>query len=263
MQIATYIKPRPVRGFFFGEYCATFQVYKKLEKMAVSPCNNHILELLKEKSSNKQFIFRQTKALFAEMQQVISTISTELNEHICNIDKSVVVDYQIVSEYEARLFFSGDVVAYLMHTNVFTLDKKHPLWKSSYLKEDPKRGYFGVIYMYNFLADSLRFGRVNDYGSLLGRIFINKEKHFFVEGKRQFGFLYNNLPRDIFDEVAMRQIVEKSMIHALEFDLTPPEITEVREMAVGQILASEARAQTTTRKKVGYKFSFDADKAPK
>ena len=29
-------------------------------------------------------------------------------------------------------------------------------------------------------------------GYCIGRIFINKENHYFVEGKRQLGFLYND-----------------------------------------------------------------------
>ena len=32
----------------------------------------------------------------------------------------------------------------------------------------------------------------NDLGYLIGRIFINHENHFMVQGKRQLGFLYND-----------------------------------------------------------------------
>ena len=53
-----------------------------------------------------------------------------------------------------------------------------------------------MINIYNFLADSFKYNRLNDVGYLVGRVFLNKDLHYFVEGKRQLGFLYNDFVND-------------------------------------------------------------------
>ena len=67
-----------------------------------------------------------------------------------------------------------------MHTNTFSFDKSHQIWNSSYVKEDEYKAYCGVINVYNFLSDSFKYNRANDLGYMIGRLFINKEKHFFT-----------------------------------------------------------------------------------
>jgi hypothetical protein len=45
---------------------------------------------------------------------------------------------------------------------------------------------------YDFLADSYEYGRLNDTGFLIGRLFINRESHFQLEGKGDLGMLYRD-----------------------------------------------------------------------
>lgn len=223
-------------------------------------CNPEILKLLSEKASVKQFVFRQTKKLFNEFKKVLEAVANELNQNICDIDANVVVEFKDTGMFEAQIHFSGDVIVFQMHTNVFTFEPNHMIWKNSYVKEDTMRAYFGVIHMYNFLSDSFRYNRNSDYGYLMGRLFINKDKHFFVEGKRQFGFLYNNLAEDGIDAERMRQIVEKCIIYALDFDLTTPDFNQMREITVGQMLAQGDYVNMSTRKKLGFRLSYDKNK---
>ena len=180
--------------------------------MKESACNQDILNLLAGKASTKQLVFRQTKDVFKEFKALLKTIADELNSNICKIDKKVVVEYFDNGELEAEIRFSGDALIFHMHTNTFTFDKSHFTNQHSYIKKEPLNGYFGLISMYNFLADSLRYNRPNDVGHLLGRLFINREKHFFVDGKRQFAFMYNNPAEDIATEVTLRGIIEKTII---------------------------------------------------
>lgn len=225
--------------------------------MAEVNCNKEILKLLAEKSSTKQFVFRQTKDLFRIFGDQLAQIATELSSNICNIDQSVVVQKKDIGEFETHIFFSGDAIVYQMHTNVFTFDKSHHIWKTSYIKDDPMRAYFGVIHMYNFLADSFKYNRESDYGHLLGRIYVNKDMHFFMEGQRQFAFLFNDVQNDVFDEAQMRKIIEKSIEHSLDFDLTVPNMTDYSEVTLGQIQQFGSALSLTTRKKLGFKFSFE------
>lgn len=227
--------------------------------METKPCNQKILQILSEKSSTKQLVFRETKKMYQIFEAESARIAEELNSNICNIDNTVVVEYKNVSDFEGQLHFSGDVIVLNMHSNVFTFEEDHLIWKSSYIKEDPMRAYFGVIRIYNFLADSFKQNRTSDYGHLMGRIFINKDKHFFMEGAKQFAFKYNNVAQDVFDEEKMREIIEQSMILSLDFDLTVPDFNEQSEITVGQIQQIGSLQSVSTRKKLGFKFKAEND----
>lgn len=222
-------------------------------------CNPKIIELLSTKSSTKQLVFRQTKDMFALLKKCLQEIADQLNNQICNVDSSVVVDYVDRGEYEAEIRFSGDVIIFQMHTNVFTFDKTHGIWKNGYVREDGMRAYFGMINMFNFLSDSLKYNRLGDVGHLIGRVFVNKDKHFFVEGKRQFGYQFNNVAGDVLDEDKLKKIVEMSLIYALDFDLTTPDFNLNREVTVHQIQAMSSDLKSSTSKKLGFRFKSNIE----
>jgi hypothetical protein len=226
-------------------------------------CNQDILNLLAGKASTKQLVFRQTKDVFKTFKELLKTIADELNSNICKIDKEVVVEYFDNGEFEAEIRFSGDALIFHMHTNSFTFDKNHFTSKNSYIKKEPLNGYFGLISMYNFLADSLRYNRINDIGHLVGRVFVNREKHFFVDGKRQFGFMYNSPETDLVTKETLRDVIEKTIIYALDFDLTSPNFNDVRMVSVSQIRSISNELKISTSKKLGFKMSTDKEQHPK
>ena len=114
-----------------------------------------ILETLKTKACLKQDVFKKTKDIFqnfkSEAQQLVDELSTEMNL----VDKDVTVEFINKDDYEFHIKFGGDILVFFMHTNVFDFAKSHPIWKTSYLKDDELRAYCGMINVYNFLADSL------------------------------------------------------------------------------------------------------------
>ena len=188
---------------------------------------------------------------------MLKTITSELNSNICKIDKEVVVEYIDKGDFEAEIRFSGDALIFNMHTNVFTFEKSHFTNQNSYIKNEPLNGYFGLISMYNFLADSLRYNRVNDVGHLLGRLFINREKHFFVDGTRQFSFMYNDPSTDQTTPELLRDIIEKTIAYALDFDLTLPNFKDVQYVSVNQIRSINNELKMSTSKKLGFRMSSD------
>lgn len=123
------------------------------------------------------------------------------------VDKRIVIDYKDKGEFEIELRVAGDILFFYMHTNIFEFEKSHPLWKTSYLKENEFNSYCGTIQIYNFLSDSFKYNRMNDVGYMIGRIFINKDAHFYVEGKRQLGFLYNDFANAVIDKSSLRAVV--------------------------------------------------------
>ncbi len=215
-------------------------------------CNQAILDALSTKSSTKQLVARQTHTAFGELKETLKTVAEELNANICTIDRSVVVDYTERSEREAMIRFSGDVLIFHQLTNAYTVDDRHEIKKLSYVKEDPLRAYFGVINFYNFLNDSLVYNRLGDVGHLLGRIWINKDRHFFVEGKRQFSFLYNDLSRDVLDTDKLRGIVESAMSYAIDYDLTAPAFADVRELTLYQMENISQELRVRKKAQMGY-----------
>jgi len=99
--------------------------------------------------------------------------------------------------------------------------------------------------------------RLHDLGYLIARIFINKDKHFYVEGKRQLGFLYNDFQNMVMNEVYMRAICESAILYALDFDLLVPPYDQVKQITVQQRVAEHIQATQTTAKRLGFRFQAD------
>lgn len=227
--------------------------------MAKSRGKDMILKLLKEKSSLKQDVFHRNIAVFEELKQVIKEIASGLKNDAEKTDKRIVIDYREKGSYEIELKVAGDILFFHMHTNVFTFDKSHPIWKTSYVRDDPSRAYCGMINIYNFLADSFKYNRVNDVGYMIARIFINNELHYFVEGKRQLGFLYHDFPNKVIDRQALKNIVESAILYALDFDLFAPPFEAIQEISVSQILEASENMRIKTGKRLGFRFQADSD----
>ena len=127
----------------------------------------------------------------------------------------------------------------------------------AYVQENRDNSYIGVINIYNFLSDSLKYNRSADEGYLVGRIFINREKCFFVEGKRQtlvrpMAFGQRKIDRD-----ALVEIIETAMHYALNFDLLMPPYEENIRVTVDQFNSKLDNSKFTTGKRLSYDFSID------
>ena len=218
-----------------------------------------IIKLLEEKSTLKQDIFHNLIARFAEFQTQLKDTADDLSGHMKKVDKRVLVEYKDKGEFESELRVAGDLLIFHMHTNIFEFDKGHPLWKTSYIKDNPKNSYCGMIVVYNFLADSFKFNRVNDVGYMVARIFINKDNHYFVEGKRQMGFLYNDFSNGVMDTGSIKKVVESIILYSLDFDLLTPPFDSVKEVSVMEIQETANAMQIKTGKRLGFRFQADSD----
>jgi len=218
-----------------------------------------IIKSLKEKSSMKQDVYENTLRAFNMMKSVGFDIVREIKANPKLKDKRVIIDYRERGDFEFELRISGDLLIFSMHTNIFEFDKDHLMWRSSYIKEDNFRSYCGLINVYNFLNDSFRYNRIADLGYLIGRVFINKEKHYFLEGKRQLGFLHNDFVNDVIDEKAIKTILESIILYCLNFDLYTPPFDSIREISVSEMQAANENMQIKTGKRLGFRFQADED----
>jgi len=215
---------------------------------------DRIIGALKDRASNKQSIYRTTRGIYNQLKDIIKSFSGELHTEINGIDENVAVKYKEYGEYEIQLKFSGDVLIFSMHTNVFNFDDNHFLRKTKYVKDDPTLAYCGMIQIHNFLADSYKFNRLNDVGYLIGRIFINREKHFMVEGKGQLGFLFNDFQSNIATKEALTKIVEAAMLYTIDFDLLVPPYNQVSKLSLAQQIAQRGTTALKTGKRVGFEY---------
>lgn len=222
-----------------------------------------ITELLLDKGSMKQDVAANTAQAFhyfkSQAKEMANTLSVQLKED----DKRLRIEFVDKGEFMFQLQFAGDTLIFYRHSNVFEFEKGHRLWKTPYLAEDDQRSYCGIINVFNFLTDSLLYNRFNDRGYLVARIFINKEKHYYVEGKRQLSFLYNNFTEQVFDEKSAQSIMESAMLYCLDFDLYTPPYESMKEIGVSDIMEQSTNLNIATAKRMGFRFSADDDIAMK
>jgi len=228
-----------------------------LLKITSMDSENNIIKLLKEKACTKQNVYQITKKVFGEIQEVLSAKATRLNEVVS--DDDVIVSYEESGDFDAKLKFSGDTLLFHMHTNVFDFDPSHQIHKTLYVKDDKMRSFCGVINIYNFLSDSLKYNRLNDAGFLIARIFINKDSHYFVEGSDELGFLFNDFINQQINKDQLENIINSAMEYSLNFDLETPEFNDVKIVSVHQILDINNNHKIKTAKRLGFKFSHETN----
>lgn len=218
----------------------------------MSEARKKIVEILETKSVHKQSVFKNTVSSFNLIkdlgQQLVTKVGNELKEQ-----ETLKLSYEDLNAYECGIYFAGDMLLLNMHTNVFTFDRGNQIWRNRYIKEDNKRAYFGVVHVYNFLADSFKYNRQNDSGVLLCRIFINSEGHFFAEGHRNLVRPVSNLEHQVINEESITFLLEECMKYALNFDLTAPPFGEVMTASVSNLRSNRSELQMRTTKKLGYR----------
>jgi hypothetical protein len=216
-----------------------------------------ILQELTEKSVTKQNVYNTALAVFNEIKEVLTEVQDHFNEKLSDIDKRVMFSFEDNGIFDAKLKFSGDVLLFHMHSNIFEFNREHAIWKISYIQDNPYASYCAIINIYNFLADSFKYNRYEDLGYLIARIFVNKDRHYFVEGKRQLGFLYNDFGKSTIDKKALKEIIETAISYALEFDLLVPPYDHVKIASVAQMTQKLELARMRTGKRLGFRFNSD------
>ncbi|WP_210465531.1 MULTISPECIES: hypothetical protein [Rufibacter] len=212
-----------------------------------------IFEGLRQKSTTKQAIFRNTRTIFEQLRACSIELVDNLRKRINEVDSNVVIEYRSINDFEFHIKFSGDLLMFVMHSNVITLPEDHELMKSRYVDEDFRRRFFGHIMAYNFMADSIKYNRLNDPGYLLGRVLINIENHFYLEGVKQLDLTYNDMARNVITEETLRLFIESAMVASVNNDLIAPDVEEIRKITVKQKLEEQ---QVSTPQKVGFSFSY-------
>lgn len=217
---------------------------------SLSLCNQIV-----KKSALLSSVIDNTKEAFVIFSQTAQEIIKQMQQTAP--DTKFV--FQNNSELEFEIRFGEDILIFTMHTNVFEFSRQHEVMKLPYVTQDKERSFCGMINIYNFLSDSFDYDRDYDIGYLIGRVFINKDNHYFIEGKREVGLLYSNFNTSIINNESISSIILSSMEYANNFDLLVPPFDEVKTISVGEMKMNSSAKRIITAKRLGFEFQQDRE----
>lgn len=225
--------------------------------MADSSQTKELIETLIQKASLKQKVYANTIKVFNDFKNVIRSIYEDSVDNVTKHPDNLLFTYEERGSFGVKFTFGGDILFFIMHTNIFEFPRDHIVMKTSYVKEENDRSYCGMINIYNFIADSFKYNRINDLGYMIGRVFVNKDFHYFIEGKRELGFIYTNFNDSIINKEAIRTIVESAILYTIKFDLLTPPYDQVKEVTVLDMMSAFNNMKLKTGKRLGFRFQGD------
>ncbi|MCD4696718.1 MAG: hypothetical protein K8S16_10815 [Bacteroidales bacterium] len=218
-----------------------------------------LFDSLVKKATLKQLVYRNTLNTLKLLKKGMLDLADKYENLDSEDAKKIPFIYIDKSKFEAELKFAGDTLVFMMHTNVFEFPRDHEIVKSQYVKEDKERSFCGIINIFNFLSDSFKYNRIYDVGYLIGRIFVNKDMNYFIEGKREIGFLFTNFGNSVMNQKNACTILESSIYYTINFDLLTPPYERVKEVTVQEFNAAVDSMQIKTGKRLGFKFQADIE----
>lgn len=210
---------------------------------------NNILKKLQTTSKLKYNLFELTETLFRQLEAICHEISDEIKE-ANKEDKPIPIKLEKINDFEFTFRIGGDVLVFILQSNIVRLPDDTYLSKSKYLKEDNSLKYFGQILIYNFISDTITYGRLDDPGYLIGRILLNRENKFFLEGDRKIVYSFPELRDNPVTKEKMRSLVEQMVISALDNDLLAPAFQDIMLITYHQKL--EHTSSMGNIKKIGF-----------
>ena len=211
---------------------------------------HHITDLIDSKCSIKQLTYRNLQELFVQMKDEAKRLIADILDHAKKTDRDITLEVINVSENEFHLKIAGDMLVFLLHSNIVVQPDSHGFNTTPYVMENTMRKYLGQINVYNFMADSFKFNRINDPGYLIARMFINSEKHFIVEGDGQLNFMFEPISKAPVSSPDISIFLQLAISQAMDNDLVTPPFPDIRRITLQQKLLRSAMMG------MGYKIGF-------
>jgi hypothetical protein len=213
-----------------------------------------IKDMLENKSTAKQAAYRHVCRAFQILTSHAKMIIDELKQRVKPDDPDVTVSFNVTSEHEFDVKLAGDMLIFVMNTNIVTFEDSHPILKEAYIMENDVNRYFGQIMIYNFMADSLKFNRMNDPGYLLARLMINHENRFFIEGEKDLAS-YNGISEKPLTDRDLINLVNLALKMAIENDLVTPAFTNIKSITLNQ--KKDHALELGGAQKIGFRMSYE------
>ncbi len=216
----------------------------------------YIQKLLESKSTAKQVTYKNLLNAFTSLSAEAKRVVAELKTKSQPSDADVTVDFFLVNEHEFDVKLAGDLLVFVLHTNIVTFDESHPVMQDPYIKQTEVNRYFGQIMIYNFMSDSIKFNRVNDPGYLLARLLINHEGRYVIEGGGKLAQVSNKVSDSPITEQELSLLIKLSMSIAIENDLMAPPFPQVQFITLSQ--KNEKTQELGGGQKIGFKMSYQS-----
>ncbi len=213
------------------------------------------ISILREKTLYRKNVWHSTLQQFRVLKETLREIASFYQTELSG--NNIEIEYKERSVYEAELKIGYDILIFSVQPYIFYFDRNHPAWRLSYLKQNRMNAFCGIINIYNFLADSIQKNRVDDLGYLIGRIFINQESYYFVEGKRQNEHAYHIFGTETITKEKIAAIVDTALQYTLDFDPLVPPYDSVKIISVDQILSKIETSAFPTAKRIGFEYRSD------
>lgn len=219
--------------------------------------DDSLCNLLITKGQLKQDIFGVTLETMQMFKDCAKGFEDFYRNNYADDHEDVTVLYTSKNQYQFQLKFAGDVLVFLMHSNIFEFSREHEVMRTPYIKEDRTRSYCGMIQIFNFLSDSFKYNRINDLGYMIGRILVNKEGHYYIEGKRELAQVLNNFSSNEINKETVSEIIKSAITYTINFDLLVPDYEETKIITVDDMLQIEDQNLIKTGKRLGFRFEQD------
>lgn len=214
----------------------------------------YIQRMLESKSKAKQVTYKNLLTAFNLLSKESKRVAQELKKKVRPGDDDVTIDFKPINEHEFHVKLAGDLLIFVLHTNIVTFAEDHPVMKEPYIAEKEVNRYFGQIMIYNFMSDSLKFNRVNDPGYLLARILINHEGRYVIEGEGRLSALFNKISEHPINEAELNILVKLALTIAIENDLMAPPYPQVKFITLHQKL--EKTQELGAGQKIGFQMGY-------
>jgi hypothetical protein len=214
----------------------------------------YIKDMLENKSTAKQTTYKNILSAYAVLARESQNMVNELSRRAHPGDKDVTVDFMEENEREFQVKLAGDLVIFVLATNIVTFEDNHAIMNEGYIKEKEVNRYFGQIMIYDFMSDSLKYNRTNDPGYLLARLLINHENRYFIEGEKQLA-TFNKISQKPITEGDLKDLVKTALVMAIENDLMALPYQQVKSITLSQKL--DHTPEFCGTKKIGFRMSYE------
>ena len=110
---------------------------------------------------------------------------------------------------------------------------------------------------YNFMADTIKYNRLDDPGYLVGRMLVNIEKHLCIEGVKQLDLpmdKISNMKANVITDKSLRLIVESAIIASVNNDLIGQDVSDIERITLKQKLEN---SHLTRPRKLGFQITSE------
>lgn len=215
---------------------------------------DRIQQMLENKSTAKQVTYKRLLDAFEALVKESKRVTAELKKRTKPGDTDVTVDFKRINDHEFNVKVAGDMLVFVLHTNIVTFDDSHEVMKDPYIRAAEINRYFGQIMIYNFMSDSLKFNRLNDPGYLLARLLINHDGRYIIEGEGKLGVVFSHISDAPINETELGILVKLSLMLAIENDLMAPPYPQVKFITLHQKI--EKTLELGAGEKIGFRMSY-------